>query len=55
MSVAIKGKHDGFFLETIRFSKSVSQYLFCKEVHCVLFFRLYMSVTAFDVGVSLYD
>ena len=24
-------------LETISFSKSVSQYLFCKEVHCVLF------------------
>ena len=24
-------------LETIIFSKSVSQYLFCKEVHCVLF------------------
>ena len=23
-------------LETISFSKSVSQYLFCKEVHCVL-------------------
>ena len=24
-------------LETVRFSKSVSQCLFCKEVHCVLF------------------
>ena len=24
-------------LETIIFSKSVSQFLFCKEVHCVLF------------------
>ena len=24
-------------LETISFSKSVSQHLFCKEVHCVLF------------------
>ena len=24
-------------LETISFSKCVSQYLFCKEVHCVLF------------------
>ena len=24
-------------LETITFSKSASQYLFCKEVHCVLF------------------
>ena len=23
--------------ETISFSKSVSQYLFCKEVHCILF------------------
>ena len=41
-------------LETISFSISVSQYLFCKEVHCVLFFRCHMSVKAFDVGVSLY-
>ena len=24
-------------LETVSFSKSMSQYLFCKEVHCVLF------------------
>ena len=40
-------------LETIRFSKSMSQYLFCKEVHCVCpFFRSHMSVIAFDVGVS---
>ena len=33
-------------LETISFSKYVSQYLFCKEVHCVLFFRFHMSVIA---------
>ena len=42
-------------LETIGFSKSVSQHLFCKEVHSVLFFRFHMSVKAFDVDVSLYD
>ena len=42
-------------LKTISFSKSVSQYLFCKEVHSVLFFRFYMSVKAFDAGVSLSD
>ena len=41
-------------LETISISKSVSQYLFCKEVHSVLFFRFHMSVKAFDVGVLLY-
>ena len=29
-------------LETISFSKSVSQYLFCKEVHCVLFYFLFI-------------
>ena len=29
--------HKFFPLETISFSKSVSYYLFCKEVHCVLF------------------
>ena len=34
--------------ETISFSKSVSQYLFCKEFHCVLFSDS-MSVIAFDV------
>ena len=32
-------------LETISFSKSVSQYLFCK-VHSVIFFRFHMSVKA---------
>uniref|UniRef100_A0A4X1TPT9 Nose resistant-to-fluoxetine protein N-terminal domain-containing protein n=1 Tax=Sus scrofa TaxID=9823 RepID=A0A4X1TPT9_PIG len=42
-------------LETISFAKSVSQYLFCKEVHSVLFFGFHMSVIAFDVGVSLSD
>ena len=41
--------------ETVSFSMSVSQHLFCKEVHCVLFFRFHMSVIAFDVGVSLSD
>ena len=46
-------------LETISFSESVSQYLvsqylFCKEVRSVLFFRFHMSVKAFDVGISLY-
>ena len=40
-------------LETMSFSKSMSQYLFCKEVHSVLFFRFHMWVIAFDVGVSL--
>ena len=29
-------------LEIISFSKSVSQYLLCKEVHCVLFFGFHM-------------
>uniref|UniRef100_A0A8D1YMF7 GTP-binding nuclear protein Ran n=1 Tax=Sus scrofa TaxID=9823 RepID=A0A8D1YMF7_PIG len=29
-------------LETISFSKSLSQYLFCKEVHCIPFFRFCM-------------
>ena len=42
-------------LETISFSKSVSQHLFCKEGQSVLFFRFHMSVIAFDVGVSLSD
>ena len=42
-------------LETVSFSKSVSLYLFCKEVHCVLFFRFHTLVKSFDVGVSLYD
>ena len=41
-------------LGTISFSKSVSQYLFCKEVQSVLFCRYHMSVKRFDVGVSLY-
>ena len=40
--------------ETISFSMSLSQYLFCKEVQSVLFFRYHMSVKAFDVGISLY-
>ena len=40
--------------ETISFSMSVSQHLFCKEVQSVLFFRFHASVKAFDVGVSLY-
>lgn len=39
-----------FHLETISFSKSESQCLFCKEVYCVLI--LYYT---FDVGVSLSD
>ena len=39
-------------LETISFSKSMSQYLFCKEVHCVLLFRFHMSVITDDIGVS---
>ena len=42
-------------LETINFSKSEGQYLFYKEVHCVLFFRFHMQVIAFDVRVSLSD
>ena len=42
-------------LETISFSKSVSRYLFCKEVHSVLFFISHMSVKTFDVGVSLFE
>ena len=41
-------------LETKSFSKSVSQYLFCKEVHFVLFW-FHLSVKAFDIGVSLSD
>ena len=41
-------------LESTTFSKSVSQYLFCKEVRCVLFSDS-TSVIAFDVGVSLSD
>ena len=40
-------------LETISFSKSVSQYLFRKEVHCVLFLDSTLSDIAFDVGGSL--
>ena len=39
--------------ETINFSMSVSQHLFCKEVPS--FFRFHMSVIAFDVGVSFFD
>ena len=44
-----------FPLETISFSKSVSQHLFCKEVQSVLFFIFHMSVKAFDFDVSLSD
>ena len=36
--------------ETISFSMSVSQHLFCKEVQSVLFFRFHMK--AFEVGVA---
>ena len=42
-------------LKTVSFSKSVSQYMFCKEIHSVIFFRFHMSVKAFDIGVSLSD
>ena len=41
-------------LETMSFSKSVSQYLFCKELHSALFSDS-TSVKAFDAGVSLSD
>ena len=41
-------------LEIRSFSKSMSHYLFCKEVQSCPFFRFHMSVKACDVGVSLY-
>ena len=39
--------------ENISFSKFVSQYLFCKEVYCVLFLESTCKVIAYNVGVSL--
>ena len=41
-------------LETISFPKSVSQYLLCKEIHCVIFQIPHVSNT-FDIGVTLSD
>ena len=36
-------------LETVSFSKSVSQYLLCKEVHCALF-NIYLFIYLFSVN-----
>ena len=42
------------YLETTSFSKSVSHYLFCKEVHCILFLILHVNDSSWCLYLTVW-